>query len=96
MIGAVRLLVFLATFGAMTSAMAAPVQLKLDSSEADAALAILRKESAGQPVTVDDWNTLFATEPYKRLKMREASVKSDFADEAFKTFLSAPQTIART
>jgi hypothetical protein len=53
MIGTMRLLVFLVAFGAMTltSAMATPVDLKLDTSEADAALAVLRKESAGQPVT---------------------------------------------
>jgi hypothetical protein len=53
-----QLLILLAAFGAMAPAMATPVQLKLDSSEADAALAILRKELAGKPVTLDDWNIL--------------------------------------
>jgi hypothetical protein len=39
---------------------------------------------------------LFSTEPYSRLKVREASVNNAFTDDAFKAFLSAPETTAQT
>lgn len=63
------------------------VQLTLDTSEADAALAILAKHNAGQAVTDADWQKLFASEPYVRLKKREAGMKRDFTDQQFKDFL---------
>lgn len=43
-------------------------QLKLDTGEAEAVLAILDRRAAGTAVTDSDWQRLFATEPYVRLK----------------------------
>lgn len=70
------------------------VQLKLDSSEAEAVLAILDLHAAGKPVPEAAWQTLFATEPYRRLKEREAAIAKQFGnpaggftDEDFKTFV---------
>jgi hypothetical protein len=70
------------------------VQLALDSSEADAALFILQKESENVPVSAADWSVLFATAPYKHLKKREAAMHADFTDDTFRAFLSNRETIA--
>lgn len=70
------------------------VQLRVDSSEAEAVLAILAKRKASQPVTEADWQRLFSTEPYIRLKKREADIakrynapKLEFTDEQFQKFV---------
>ena len=67
-----------------------PVQLILDTSEADRALAILAKEKAQAPVGAADWQQLFATAPYIALKAREAAIGRPFSDEEFKQFLLSP------
>ncbi len=63
------------------------VQLTLNISEAEAVLGILSKRSTGQVLTAADWQKIFASEPYMRLKKREASMHRDFTDEDFKTFV---------
>lgn len=63
------------------------VHFTLNTSEADAVLAILSKRAAGQDVAAADWQKLFASEPYLRLKKREASMHRDFTDEDFKAFV---------
>jgi hypothetical protein len=64
------------------------IQIQINTQEAEAVLAIVEKH-ASQPVTDADWQALFATEPYVRLKKREASLHRDFTDEEFKTFILA-------
>jgi hypothetical protein len=66
---------------------ASRVQINADFSEADAALALLDKRNASQPLTDMDWQVLFATEPYQRLKKREAAMHREFTDEDFKKFI---------
>jgi hypothetical protein len=63
------------------------IQLKLNTEEADAVLTILDKHSAGTAITDGDWQHLFATEPYTRLKQREAGMKRAFTDDDFKAFV---------
>ena len=63
------------------------VHILLNTSEAERVLHILAKRKAGQPVTDDDWQALFATEPYQRLKKREASMHRQFTDDDFKKFV---------
>ncbi len=63
------------------------LQLRLDASEAEAVLAIVSKRAAGQPIADADWQRLFATEPYQRLKRREASFRIPFTDSAFRAFV---------
>ena len=63
------------------------VHFKLDTSEAHSVLAILHKRAASQPVTDADWRKLFTSEPYIRLKKREASMHRDFTDDDFKQFV---------
>jgi hypothetical protein len=65
----------------------ARIQIQVDSSEADAVLAIVAKQTAGQTVEAADWQRLFATQPYLRLKKREASLHRDFTDAQFQQFV---------
>jgi putative zinc-dependent peptidase DUF5700 len=71
------------------------IQLKLDPDEADAVLSILDKRAAGGNVTDEDWQHLFATEPYIRLKKREAGMHRDFTDDDFKKFVLSPELAAK-
>jgi hypothetical protein len=67
------------------------VEVKLDSSEARLVLAILAKRKQAKPVTEADWDALFATDPYRRLKIREAAMHRDFTDDDFKKFVLSPE-----
>ena len=71
------------------------IQLQLDASEAEAVLSILNRQAAGTAPTDDDWKQLFVTEPYVRLKKREASMKRDFTDDDFKKFVLSPELAAK-
>jgi hypothetical protein len=71
------------------------IQLKLNPDEAEAVLAILDKRAAGNAVTDSDWEQLFSTEPYIRLKKREASMHRDFTDDDFKRFVLSPELAAK-
>jgi putative zinc-dependent peptidase DUF5700 len=72
---------------------ASRIQIHTDFSEADATLGILDKRSASQPVTDSDWQTLFVTEPYQRLKKREAAMHHDFTDDDFKKFILSDELL---
>jgi len=63
------------------------VNLKLDASEAEAVLTILDKRAQHEDVTVADWQKLFSTTPYRRLKQREASMRRPLTDEEFTKFV---------
>jgi hypothetical protein len=56
------------------------IDLKLDSSEAQAILTILDQRAEGKTVGDADWQVLFSTTPYKRLKDRESSMGRAFDD----------------
>lgn len=88
-----------AAFGLLLLAVAAGTasaddSLILVTDEADAALAILDAEAAGRAPTAADWQRLFASEGYRLLARREASMKRAFSEEDFRRFLTAPETIA--
>jgi hypothetical protein len=57
------------------------------TDEAEAVLAILEKRAAGQPPGESDWQRLFASEGYRRLKQREASLQRPFEDSTFRDFV---------
>lgn len=69
--------------------------LRVDTGEAEAALAILDAENAGREVAPAEWERLFTTVGYQRLHTREAAVGAPFTDEAFKEFLALPATRGR-
>jgi hypothetical protein len=70
------------------------IQLQFNTDEADAVLAILGKRASGTPVADSDWQRLFSSEPYLRLKKREASMHRDFTDDDFKKFVLSPELAA--
>jgi hypothetical protein len=55
------LIVLLCGFDTCLAQTAGRIQLQLNTSEADAVLAILQKKAARQPLSDDDWKQLFAT-----------------------------------
>jgi hypothetical protein len=70
------------------------IQLTLDTSEADQVLAILALRTQGQAVPDSEWQKLFATAPYQRLKQREGAMAQKqhdptlaFSDDDFKRFV---------
>jgi hypothetical protein len=71
------------------------IALTVDSSEADAVLTILDLRSANSPVTNAEWRKVFTSEPYVRLKQREATMKRPFTDEDFKAFLMSDDVLSR-
>jgi hypothetical protein len=70
-------------------------QLTMDTSEADTVLSILQKKAAGVAPKEADWQRLFSSEPYVRLKKREASMHRDFNDDDFRRFVLSPELSAR-
>ena len=66
-------------------------ELLFDASEAEAVLSILETRSAGRAVTEADWQRLFESQSYVRLKAREASMHREFTDGDFKTFVLSPE-----
>ena len=89
-----RLLIILLLLVA-TAAAENRVRFKLDASEADAVLAIVEGRTAGKTMADADWQRLFASEPYVRLKKREASMHRDFTDDDFKNFVLSPDLARR-
>lgn len=94
----VRFVAFLLALAfASTHAVAAEadrVQLVFDTSEADRVLAIVAAHAGGKPIEESQWQALFATEPYKRLKSRQEAIAKRFGDpsivltdDGFKTFV---------
>jgi hypothetical protein len=57
------------------------------TDEADAVLFILQKHNSGQPIASADWDQLFSSEGYVRLKKREQSLKRPFEDAEFREFV---------
>jgi hypothetical protein len=80
-------IVLLVLFAAGSSANDSRVQFRLDASEADAVLAILEERAARKQGTDSDWQHLFTSEPYLRLRKREASLHRDFTDADFRRFV---------
>jgi len=77
------------------SAMPASVNVHLVTDEAEAVLAILARRKGNLPVTEADWQRLFSSEGYTRLKKREISMKRSFEDGEFRTFVLSVQLTER-
>ncbi len=65
------------------------------TDEADAVLAILEERAGGRAPTESDWQRLFSSEGYRRLKEREASLQRGFEDTSFKEFVLSADLLAR-
>lgn len=68
----------------------------MDTRQAEAVLVILGKERTDQPVESADWERLFATEGYRRLETREASMKRPFSREEFQKFARSEELLSRS
>jgi hypothetical protein len=77
--------------GAMPSA----VDVRIISDEADAVLSILAKKRANRPIAEADWQRVFQSEGYIRLKKREASMNYSFEDADFKSFVLSDELAGR-
>lgn len=73
------------------STSAATVDVRLVTDEAEAVLSILAKRKAGQPLAEQDWQRVFQSEGYVRLKAREISMKRPFEDADFRKFVLSDQ-----
>jgi Putative zinc dependent peptidase (DUF5700) len=73
----------------------AAVDVRLVADEAEAVLAILAKRKANQPIGDRDWQRVFQSEGYVRLKQRELSLKRSFEDTDFKAFVLSDQLLER-
>lgn len=80
------LFVFTPVCSAQTS-MPSAVDVRLVTDEAEAVLAILNKRKTNHPIIDADWERVFQSEGYVRLKKRETSLKRPFEDADFKAFV---------
>lgn len=95
LVTAVSLLFALCFACSSTRAQSSAVNVQLVTDEAEAVLAILAKRKANQPVDEADWQRVFQSEGYIRLKQRETSMQRSFEDADFKTFVLSNQLVER-
>jgi hypothetical protein len=74
---------------------AARIEIRIVVDEAEAVLAVLEKRKTNQTITDFDWQKIFSSEGYARLKKREFSLKRSFADEDFKKFVLSDDLLER-
>lgn len=73
----------------------AGADVRMVTDEAEAVLAILARKKASQPITEADWQRLFSSEGYVRLKKREAEMQRAFQDDEFKAFVVSDKLAGR-
>ncbi len=71
------------------------VQLQINASEAELALAIVEKHAKGMAISDAEWQKLLESEPYVRLKKRETAMRRPFTDDEFKAFLLSADVAAK-
>jgi Putative zinc dependent peptidase (DUF5700) len=71
------------------------VDVRLITDEAEAVLAILAKRKTSAEITDADWQRVFSSEGYVRLKEREHSMKRSFEDSDFRVFVMSGQLLQR-
>lgn len=71
------------------------MDVQVVADEADAVLAILLKKKEGREVAEADWQRLFASEGYVRLKKRDAGMGRPIEDADFRTFVLSEALAAR-
>jgi hypothetical protein len=69
------------------SSVPAQLNVRRVTDEAEAVLNVLAKRKANQSIDEADWQRIFQTEGYVRLKKRETSMQRSFEDADFKTFV---------
>ena len=79
----------------VASAQSSAINVRLVTDESDAVLAILAKRKANKPIEDADWQRVFQSEGYVRLKQRETSMQRSFEDVDFKAFALSDQLAER-
>src|SRR5262245_8767772 len=100
LVGAALIFIFLAGGVCLAPAGAAlssspAVQVSLISDEADAVLAILAARRAGKTISQAQWQRLFSSEGYTRLKKRELQMGRPFEDAEFREFVLSDSLATR-
>lgn len=88
-------LIIFCTVAAAGEAANERLNVRLVTDEAEAVLAILAKRKAGESIGEADWQRLFQTEGYVRLKKRETAMQRSFAEEDFKKFALSEDLLQR-
>jgi hypothetical protein len=91
---ACSIFVFAHSCVAQTS-LSSAVDVRLVTDEAEAVLNILAKKQANQPITDADWQRVFQSEGYIRLKQRETAMKNSFEDADFKAFVISDKLLGQ-
>lgn len=79
--------VFNFTFPSFAQTSNSSVAVSIVSDECEAVLEILSKKITDQTINENNWQKLFSSEGYVRLKKREASLDRDFTNDEFKVFV---------
>jgi hypothetical protein len=88
--------IFLISFHhALAASSQSRVHIRVITDEADAVLEILSKRKTHQSLTEADWQRVFSSEGYVRLKKRETAMRRSFEDSDFKTFALSDELLAR-
>lgn len=82
-----RILVFLIVLPLPLVASGAELDIRLVTDEPEAVLAVLAKKKANQEITEADWNRIFSSEGYTRLKKRELAMQRPFEEADFRKFV---------
>jgi len=92
-IRAINLFIAICIACGVVSAQSSAVNVRLVTDESEAVLAILAKRKANKPVEDADWQRVFQSEGYTRLKQRETSMQRSFEDADFRTFVLSDQLV---
>lgn len=89
------LIALLIAIVALPAHAAEPVDVRMVLDEAEAVLHILAKRSQRQPVAEADWQRLFSSEGYVRLKKRDASMGRSFEESDFRAFVLSDELLGK-
>jgi len=91
----VRSLALVVLAAATVAGQAPRIDVRFDTAEADAVLAIVKLEQSGATPAAADWLTLTSTAGYRRLKAREQSLGLIFDDDDFRKFVESDDLAKR-
>lgn len=77
------------------ASLAAHAQVRMVPDEAQAVLHILDKRHRAESITDADWQRVFTSEGYVRLKAREVSMQRKFEDATFREFVMSDALLAK-
>ena len=80
---------------AVQSSSTGRVNVRIVTDEADAVLQVLAKREAGEEISEADWQKVFSSEGYVRLKQREHSLQRSFEDDDFKKFVLSDSLVKK-